>query len=150
MSSIAATMPAWQDARRLHADPLAVGELEEVLGVAPAQSVGLTRLIEPVEGELPNRAEHREALAAPLDEALLDERLELVEIRAGDTLRRDERPAADEDREPSEEHLLVGREQLVAPRDRVRERSLPLRDVTASSREQREAAVQPGEEVGRL
>ena len=74
--------------------------------------------------ELPNRLEHPEALVAPADEALVDERLERVEVRVADRLGRRERAAADEDREPREDPLLVVVQEVVRPGDRRTQRLL--------------------------
>ena len=58
------------------------------------------------------------------EEALLDERLEGVEVGRADLLCGLERAAAGEDGEPGEEALLRGRQQLVRPPDRGPERLL--------------------------
>ena len=65
--------------------------------------------VEPLGRELADRLEHRVALRREAQEALLDERLERVDVRVGDGLGRVERAAAREDREAAEEPLLVGR-----------------------------------------
>ena len=103
-----------------------------------------------VGGELLERVvadgvEHREARLAALaavDEAVVDERRQPVEEarHAADHLRVLERPAADEDREPREQPLLVLGEQRVAPVDRRAQRLLARRRVARAAAEHVEAA----------
>ena len=84
-----------------------LGQGQEVLGVATAHASGVLRLIETLGGELADRLQHPEALARVADQALLDERLERVEVGGRDLFRRLQRAAAGEDGEPREEPLLA-------------------------------------------
>ena len=64
-------------------------------------------LDEPLASELPDRLEHPVALVGKAQEALLDERLQGVEVGVRNLLRRLERAAAGEDAEAGEELLLL-------------------------------------------
>ena len=109
------------------------------------------RLVEPLERILADRVEHAEAAAAPPpNQALLDERLEDVELGVAYGLRRVERKAAGEHRQPPEELLLVRLEQLVAPLDRRAQRALARRGVARGAGEERQAPVEPGEQLLRI
>jgi hypothetical protein len=57
-----------------------------------------------------------------------------------------QRPAPREDGEPAEQHLLGGRQQVVAPRDGPPQRLMPLGDVPRASGKDREGLVEPGEQ----
>src|SRR5205823_2369048 len=57
-----------------------LGKRKIVRGIKPRQLLRLARLLEPLERELADRLEHPEALLRVADEALLDQRLEDVEI----------------------------------------------------------------------
>ena len=84
------------------------------------------------------------------DEVLLDERLECVEVGVADGLRRLHRKASREDGKPTEDLLLLRIEQVVAPRDRGAQRSLPVRCVAGAAGEQRQPPVEPGQQLVRL
>ena len=77
------------------------------------------------------------ALAPATNEALLDERLQRIEVRIADVLRSDQREAADEDGEAPEDLLLLGRKEVVAPLDRRAQRLLPRVGVAASRQRSR-------------
>src|SRR5262249_36222559 len=101
-----------------------LNERANPLSVKQSQYVRLTRLLQPLGAVLPDRREHPEALIGQAQEALLDERLQGVEIGACDLLCGLERAASCEDREAGEELLLAGGEEVVRPFDRVAERLL--------------------------
>jgi hypothetical protein len=67
--------------------------------VSSARLLQLVILREQVLCVLADGLEHRVATVAAADQAVLDERVECVEVGAGDLLRRCERAAADEDSE---------------------------------------------------
>ena len=92
----------------------------------------LALVVKPLGGVLPDRLQHPEALVGEAEEALLDERLQRVEIGSCDLLRRVQRAAAREDRERSEETLLFLRQEVVAPSDRRPERLLSRLGVPAA------------------
>ena len=75
-----------------------------------AELLGLPGLVEPLPRVLADRGEHGVALLCEPNEALVDERMQAVEIRAGDLLRGFERAAAREHRQRAEEALLFRRE----------------------------------------
>ena len=76
---------------------------EEVLGMTSERRPAHLLLGEAVACELANRLQHREPALSLADEALVDERGERLQIALADGLRRLERPAAGEDREPRHE-----------------------------------------------
>jgi hypothetical protein len=82
-------------------------ELRVVLEMPQADRVALAALVQPLGRELADRLEHDEALPAAPEEALVDERLEHVDLGVADGLRRVERAAAGEDAEPAKELLLL-------------------------------------------
>ena len=84
-----------------------LGERQEVLCMAPPELVCLARLGEPLGGILADRLEHRVALALEAQEALVDERRELVQVGRADGLRGVDDPAAVEDGQPGEQLPLV-------------------------------------------
>ena len=73
--------------------------------------------LEPIGRVLPDRLEHPIPLLGESDKALLDERLQGVDVRIGDFLSSSERAAACEDGKAREELLLFWCEKLVAPLD---------------------------------
>ena len=88
------------------------------------------RFIQAFQRVLANGLEHAEAPAPPTPhEALDDERLQTVEVRIADGLRRAQGERAAEDSQPAKERLLFGREQLVAPLDSRPEGALPARRI---------------------
>ncbi len=80
------------------------------------------------------------------DEALVDERLQRVEVRAGDLLRRLERPPPGEDAERAKRALLGRGEQVIAPLDRGPQRALPLGSISRAAGQKRQAAVEAGDQ----
>ena len=116
-----------------------LGEPQVVVGVALRQlRVARTLLAR----ERPDRLEQVEALAVGADEALRDERRQVVELRAADGLGGVEVEAAGEDAEAREQPPLVLAEQLVAPRDRRPQRLMALRKVDRSTGQQLETLIQ--------
>ena len=108
--------------------------------------VGLARPLETFERVLPNRFQHPVARIRKAHEALLDERLQGVELRACDFLGGLQRAAAGEDGEPPEEMPLHFREELVAPLDRRPQRLLAGVGVAAAL-QQVETLRQPLEDL---
>ena len=103
-------------------------QLREELGMAPAQLVFLVSLPELLQGVLPNRLEDEEAVVADrFDEAVVDQRAEVVELGIADLRGCVKRERAGEDREVREELACVWVEQLVAPFDRRAQRSVGAR-----------------------
>src|SRR6266542_1330207 len=115
---------------------------EEVLRVSLPQLVRPARLLQPFECVIPDRLQQPEALVRVAEETLVDQRLERVEIRLGDLLRRFERAAAREDGKPREQALFSGRQQLVAPLDRSGESALALGQVSGSAGQERQALLE--------
>src|SRR2546425_4066755 len=103
-----------------------LSERQEVLRVAAAQLISLAGGLEPLGRVFADRLQHPEPVIYASQKALLDERLQSIEIGIGDLLSRLERAAAAEDRKPTKEALLVTRQQLVAPFDRRAQRALAL------------------------
>src|SRR5919201_6567359 len=121
---------------------------QEALGVALPHLLGLVRLFDSRGRVLADRLEHPKAFVGVAEEALVDERLEEVEVGVGDFFGRFERAATREDGEPGEELPLFRREEVVAPLDRRSECLLPRVGVT-SSLEQVEAPGESFEDLGR-
>ena len=122
-------------------------ECKEVFCVTALQHLGLAGVLEPLGSVLADRLQHPEAVAlADANQALVDERLERVEICVAHRFRRPERAAAREDCEPCEEPLLVLVQQLVAPLDRRAQRLLARIDAAACL----EQVEPPGEPVEEL
>jgi hypothetical protein len=72
---------------------------EEEVSMAPCDRRALSGRLESLDGELPDRLQHPEAAArSQPNEALVDERLQRVELGRGDRLRGLERAAAAKDR----------------------------------------------------
>ncbi len=69
--------------------------------------------------------------------------VEVHRLGGADRLSRLQREAAGEDRQPPEERPRVGREQIVAPGNRVAHRAQPRRRVARSPDQQRQPAIQP-------
>ena len=67
-----------------------------------------TVFVEPLRRVLPDRLQHPVALVGEAEQALLDERLQRVEIGLADFFGRLQRAAAREDGEAGEELLLLG------------------------------------------
>ena len=94
-----------------------------------------------------DRLQHPEALVRVADEALVDERLQRVEVGVRHLLCRLERATAAEDGQAGEELLLGSVEQLVRPLDRRPERLLARLGVPAAL-EQVEPLREPLEDLG--
>ena len=93
-----------------------------------------------------NRGTERPVTAAK--QALVEQRLQHVGVRAGDLLRGLEAAAAGEHAQPPKQCLLVGVKEVVAPGDRRAQRLLPRIHPT-SCLEQVEALGEPVEELRR-
>src|SRR5207302_8407972 len=100
-------------------------------------------LLEFFAGVFTDRLEHPVAIARVTHEALVDKRLERVDVRVCDAFRCLERATASEDGEARKELLLLGGQQLVAPLDRRAQRALPLGEIARAAGEQREALLEP-------
>ncbi len=87
-----------------------VGEAQEVLRMSPAEATGLVRVVETLSRVLADRLEHREARLVVANEALIDERLERIDVRFGHRFGRLERASTVEDSESREEPTLLRRE----------------------------------------
>ena len=75
--------------------------------------------------------------------------VDVQRLGGADRLGRLQREAAGEDRQPPEERPRVGREQVVAPGDRVAHRAQPRRRVARSADQQRQPSLQPRQQGGR-
>src|SRR5204862_1505532 len=93
-------------------------ELEEVGAVPMPETRGAAGFLESLERELADRLQHPETAVRGADEALVDQRLEDVEVGLANRFGCFERAAAAEDGEPGEQPLLVLGKQVVAPFDR--------------------------------
>jgi hypothetical protein len=78
-----------------------------VVEVAVADDGRLARRLQPLGGVLADRLQHPEALVCAPQQALVDQRLQRVEVGLADLLRRLERAATAEDRQPREELPLL-------------------------------------------
>ena len=124
-----------------------LGERQEVVRVAASQLLGLARRLKPLARVLADRLQHREPLVGVAQEALVDERLEGVEIDLRHLLGRLERGAAPEDGEPGEEGLLRGCQQLVAPVDGCAEGALAFGQISGAAGQKRQALLEPLEDL---
>jgi hypothetical protein len=117
-------------------------ELEKILGMAqPGECLVFARR-QPVAGELSNRFEHGEAeravwLLHRLDQMVIYQRRHSVEnveaqIVAFDGFRCFESPPTGQDSEAAKKRLLDRAQQVIAPRDRVTQSTLPNRGVMIS------------------
>ena len=102
----------------------AFNEIGDPAGMARADLRALAGRVELLDGMFPDGLEHPIPVARGLDEALLDERLERIELGLRDHLGRFEAEAGGEDPESSEEDLLRRRQELVRPLDGRPERPL--------------------------
>ncbi len=126
------------------------GEGEIVLRVAQPERVRLATAIELLRRELADELVHPVARAgvfvrAP-QKALVEERGECLEVGVADRFGCLERAAADEDREPGEELLLLASEQVERPLDGRAQRLL-ARVGVAVAPEQVEALGEPFEQL---
>ncbi len=96
---------------KLRLGPLRQGD--EVLRVAAPELCRIREVVETLERVLANRLEHPEAAVPPTQQALLDERLQCVELRLADGLGRFERTAAGK-------HARGARTAVVPPRRAAR------------------------------
>ena len=103
---------------RLVGHPEGLRELEKEPRVPPPKQSFVARLAEPLRCKLSDRLEHPVALVRETEQALLDERLQGVEVGVRHLFRGLESAAAGEDREAREQPLLVPDEEVVAPLDR--------------------------------
>src|SRR5436190_9173800 len=126
-------------------------ELRQVVEEARSQFVSFAARLEQLACELPDRLQHPEAAALPAaEQALLEQRLERVEVGLAHLLGRLDREAAGEDGEAAEQLLFRLVKELVAPLDRRAQRPLALRRVSSAAREDRQRALEALEQlVGR-
>jgi hypothetical protein len=124
-----------------------LGKRREERGVAPAQLLFVAASPELLASELADRLEHDETVVADrLDQAVVDERGEVVELRTTDVLGCLQWKRTREDPEPGEEGAGARVEEVVAPLDRRTQRPLPLRRVAGTRRQEGESRVEPVEE----
>ena len=124
-------------------------QCEEVLRVAQLLLLGLAGRSSRSMRVLADRLEHPEALVGVPEEALVDERLQRVEIGLRDLLGRLERAPTREDCEPREDALLLGRQELVAPFDRRAKGALALGQVPGTAGQKRQALLEAAEDLAR-
>ena len=121
---------------------------EVVVGVTAGERIGLAGLVQPFARILADRLEHPVALGREAEQALLDQRLQRVDVGAADLLGGVQGAAAGEDREGADDALLFLGEQVVAPVDRRPQRLLPRVGVAATL-EQVEALREALEDLSR-
>ena len=118
-------------------------------GVAECVLGGLPGLVEPLPRVFAQRLEQEEAFVAErLQQALVEERRELVEVGSRDRLGGVEGEGAAKDREAAEGGLGVRVEEVVAPLDRRAQRSLPFRQIDRAARQQRQRLVEALQQGG--
>jgi hypothetical protein len=112
--------------------PCLVGESQEELCVEQSELPCLALTGEPLARVLADRLEHPVALVRETDQALLDERLQRVEVGVRDLLGGFEGAAPGEHGESSNEALVFLGKKVVAPGDRRTQRLLACIGVPAS------------------
>ncbi len=112
------------------------------------QVLAATGSLESLVRELADRLQHPEAAVCEPDEALLDQRLQRVQVGAADGLGRFQGAAAGKDREAGEEPPLLLGEEVVAPGDR-RPQGLLARFGIAAALEQIEPLRETLQDLGR-
>jgi hypothetical protein len=123
-----------------------------------AGSLCLSEGLECFPAELTNRLQHHETrllrlwLALP-QQTLINEggdaiqnRLRLVAQGSGDGFDCRKRHPPDKDAQPPEEASLSGFQEVIAPGNGVAQRPVPLEGILCSTRQEREALTQPGEQ----
>ena len=145
LQSIQPAASVWPAQARLGA----LGQRQEVLGMATSQRLELAGPGELFEAEFTNRLEHAQAQltvggAHRSQQVLGHQRIDQVEDLAlvADGCRRLEAAAADEDRQAAKQRLLVRLEQVVAPGDGVAQRLLAGRRVARAARQQLESTLE--------
>src|SRR5262249_44671826 len=108
---------------------------DELVGWPIREQWRLALSLEPLGGVIPDRLQHRETLSLPPDQALVDQRLERVDVRFADLLGRVERGAAAEDRQAFEQESFVLAQEVVAPFDGRPQRLLARIDSTTALQE---------------
>ena len=126
-----------------------LGERQEVRRVAPLKLLRLARLRRAARPRTRGSSPASRSALRVAQQALVDERLQRVEVGAADLLRGLQRAAAAEDRKPGEELLLPFVEQLVAPLDRAAERALALGQVSRAAGEEPQPLLEPLEDLRR-
>ena len=126
-----------------------LGQGQEVLGVAAPKLLGLTRLVEALRGVLADRLEHAEATIDEAQEALVNERLERIEVGLGHRLGGFERATAAEHGGATEKHLLVEGEQVVAPCDRSAKGALSFGQVARAAGQQTQTPLEARQDLCR-
>jgi len=145
-----------------HLGDTALGEVEEVRGVAPLQLLALVALLARA-GVIANALQHGEArlrvlrrTGAELQQALVDQRLQTPEgvelVGAGgeaDGRGGARREGAAEDAQAAQRGALGGGEQLVAPVERRAQRAVAIGKVGGARGEHAETVVEPLQHGGR-
>ncbi len=123
-------------------------QLEEVLGVGPAQSVFLSLFGESLGGELPDGLQHAIPTAGVVDEGFVGQsRQQVIHLvirqlaYPGD---RGRSAASDEHGQPPQQRPLPLAEQFPAPLDHRTQRLVPRFSSTVPSRQQPEPIAHPG------
>src|SRR5215475_631720 len=137
---------------RLEEEPLIVGLTGalEVVACVPALVLLLASRMRQLLGViLADRRQHAVALALAAKEALVDERLQRVDVRLADFFCRRQGASADKDGEAHEQAVLALVQQVVAPGDRRLERALTLGGVARAAGQQRQPPLQALEQLVR-
>src|SRR5438445_9867712 len=110
-----------------------LAERQVVAGVVASDIRIAAVCLQLLAGVLTDRLQHPIPLAGAAEEALVDQRLQEIEISAGDLFGGLERAAVREDRESPQQALLGVGKQLVGPFDRRPQRLLARVRVTAAA-----------------
>src|SRR5918992_2103718 len=121
----------------------ALGECQIVIRMPAAPIRCLSAVLESLQRVLPHGLEHAEAAVPAADEALLHERLQLIETGSADLFGRLQREPAREDAESPQQRLFLAGAEIVAPLDRPPQRLLALGQIRGPGREQLQPFTQP-------
>ena len=160
LSSSGATRPNQESIAGKGSVEVEVGdEAAEERGVPVARVVFLAGFAQALQPERADRLQHGEArgervgVGATHHQALVDQGVEagerLRERQAADGRRGLQRPAPGEDGEAAEERLLLRREQVVGPGDRVLDRLVPGRGIARSRAQHPQALAEQRQQRGR-
>jgi hypothetical protein len=122
-------------------------DLQVVLCVASSELSSIRAFGQTLGRVLADRLEHQEPTVGDgLDQARLDESVEIVERRSSNRLGRFECERPREQRQSREHCAKLVSQQLVTPLDRRAQRALPCRRIAASRGQQRQPRVEAREQ----
>src|SRR6266487_2840247 len=121
--------------------------IQEILRKQPHRCVALSSLVKSFAGVLADRFEHPKAVSSVFKQAVVNQRIEIVDGCAADFNCCLQAAATSEDSSTGKQYLLLRLEQAVAPLNRCAKGALALGQVTGAAREERQPLLEPRQQL---